>query len=391
VRDRAPTVGDPTHAAPDQEPIDRSVTRAVRDRAPTVGDPTHAALDQEPIDRLATSRRAGTRALTVGRPDSRRAGPGAGRPFWRLAPWTERRSWRLRLSARRADWRSRRAVILAAAIPARRGLPPDPDGLLRAVDVLSLVPGAREPGAHRARTEAPHGRTSPDPRFATPEPHIEEFDSHVEEFDAPVGDADAPVGGGPMPPMLLAAIPIHNSVSLALLEKGRILTSKCPRLIAQNPGRVGPGPAPRRGGASRGADAEGERLPKSVYHAQGSRSRREAEDWIRAGRITINGQPAVLGSRVSSSDQLRLDGRLIRQPRDGWEGLPHSLSTVSPGESLTQPKRGKTQLEGGGRPGRSADRTLAHPPQARRFITISPHAARGRWPGTGYFPTASSA
>ena len=31
----------------------------------------------------------------------------------------------------------------------------------------------------------------------------------------------------------------------------------------------------------------------------GLASRREAEDWIRAGRLTVNGQPATLGMRVA--------------------------------------------------------------------------------------------
>ncbi len=45
----------------------------------------------------------------------------------------------------------------------------------------------------------------------------------------------------------------------------------------------------------------------------GLASRREAEQWIRAGRLSINGRIAQLGERVSAQDQLRLDGRPIRQ------------------------------------------------------------------------------
>ena len=127
-------------------------------------------------------------------------------------------------------------------------------------------------------------------------------------------------------------------------------------------------PAPRRGGASRGADAEGERLQKVLSRA-GLASRREAEDWIRAGRITINGQPAVLGSRVSSSDQLRLDGRLIRQRETGG-GATAFVVHRSPGESLTQPNT-ETQPEGAEAPGAALIERL--PTRAgRRFITISP-------------------
>lgn len=101
----------------------------------------------------------------------------------------------------------------------------------------------------------------------------------------------------------------------------------------------------------------------------GLASRREAEDWIRAGRITINGQPAVLGARVSSSDQLRLDGRLIRQRETGGSSTAFVVHR-SPGESLTQPNS-ETSSEGGATAGAPMIERL--PTRAgRRFITISP-------------------
>ena len=37
------------------------------------------------------------------------------------------------------------------------------------------------------------------------------------------------------------------------------------------------------------------------------------EAWIRAGRLTVNGQPAVLGQKVLPSDHIRLDDRPVRQ------------------------------------------------------------------------------
>ena len=40
-------------------------------------------------------------------------------------------------------------------------------------------------------------------------------------------------------------------------------------------------------------------------------SRREADKWIEAGRVTCNGQPAVLGTQVSPGDEVRIDGELI--------------------------------------------------------------------------------
>jgi len=44
-------------------------------------------------------------------------------------------------------------------------------------------------------------------------------------------------------------------------------------------------------------------------------SRREADKWIEAGRVSRNGVPAVLGTRVGDSDEIRIDGELVvRKP-----------------------------------------------------------------------------
>ena len=40
-------------------------------------------------------------------------------------------------------------------------------------------------------------------------------------------------------------------------------------------------------------------------------SRREADKWIEAGRVTCNGQLAALGTRVVDGDEVRIDGELI--------------------------------------------------------------------------------
>jgi 23S rRNA pseudouridine2604 synthase len=44
-------------------------------------------------------------------------------------------------------------------------------------------------------------------------------------------------------------------------------------------------------------------------------SRREADKWIEAGRVTCNGQPAVLGTQVAEGDQVCVDGGLIGQKK----------------------------------------------------------------------------
>src|SRR5277367_4680431 len=40
-------------------------------------------------------------------------------------------------------------------------------------------------------------------------------------------------------------------------------------------------------------------------------SRREADKWIEAGRVTLNGQPATLGTQVAMGDEVRIDGDSI--------------------------------------------------------------------------------
>jgi 23S rRNA pseudouridine2605 synthase len=111
--------------------------------------------------------------------------------------------------------------------------------------------------------------------------------------------------------------------------------------------------------AQTGNPAAGERLQK-VLARLGLSSRREAEDWIRAGRLTVNGQPATLGMRVTAVDQLKLDGRAIRRTPLAGE-VPVFLCHRSPGEPLL--------------PGTGTDHSLAErlPRRAgRRFISISP-------------------
>lgn len=50
----------------------------------------------------------------------------------------------------------------------------------------------------------------------------------------------------------------------------------------------------------------------------GITSRRGADKFIEAGRVTINGQPAELGSKVEVGDQVYVDGKLIEQPKQKY-------------------------------------------------------------------------
>jgi 23S rRNA pseudouridine2604 synthase len=44
-------------------------------------------------------------------------------------------------------------------------------------------------------------------------------------------------------------------------------------------------------------------------------SRREADAWIEAGRVTINGKVATLGTKVQEGDRVCVDGREVGQPK----------------------------------------------------------------------------
>src|ERR1700743_2960315 len=99
------------------------------------------------------------------------------------------------------------------------------------------------------------------------------------------------------------------------------------------------------GGQPRSKASENERLQKVLSRA-GLASRREVEDWIRAGRITVNGEPAVLGVRVGNSDHVRLDGRLIRQRQVSATGRVF-LCHRSPGENLQQPVESEDRADTG--------------------------------------------
>lgn len=58
-----------------------------------------------------------------------------------------------------------------------------------------------------------------------------------------------------------------------------------------------------------------ERIQKVLAQA-GVASRRHIEDWIRDGRITVNGRKAVIGQRVGPRDRVQVDGRGIAIAQD---------------------------------------------------------------------------
>lgn len=86
---------------------------------------------------------------------------------------------------------------------------------------------------------------------------------------------------------------------------------------ARRPGKGPRRPAPE--GTPRGKPREpAPQAPEATHKLQkilaaaGLGSRREIEEWISAGRVTVNGQVARLGARAREADRIQVDGRPVR-------------------------------------------------------------------------------
>ena len=73
---------------------------------------------------------------------------------------------------------------------------------------------------------------------------------------------------------------------------------------------VPPAQGERRGRPQEPTYSEPQRLHK-ILAAAGIGSRREIEEWIIAGRISVNGEPADVGQKVGPGDRVRINGKLM--------------------------------------------------------------------------------
>jgi 23S rRNA pseudouridine2605 synthase len=103
-----------------------------------------------------------------------------------------------------------------------------------------------------------------------------------------------------------------------------------------------------------------ERIQKVLARA-GVASRRQVEEWIRAGRLAVNGAPASLGAKLGPRDKVTLDGRPVRRRE------PESATRVviyhrSPGREL------------GTSDSAESPHLLEHLPKraGRRWVPVSP-------------------
>ena len=67
-----------------------------------------------------------------------------------------------------------------------------------------------------------------------------------------------------------------------------------------------------------------ERIQK-LLAAAGVGSRRGIEEWLRAGRLTVNGTVARLGDRAEASDRFALDGKPLTLPGSGESGVARAV------------------------------------------------------------------
>lgn len=78
-----------------------------------------------------------------------------------------------------------------------------------------------------------------------------------------------------------------------------------------------------------------ERIQKWLA-ARGHGSRREIEDWIRAGRLKVNGKPAEIGQPVSGHERFSLDGRPLRVSPEQKNPRQILMYHKPPGEICTR-------------------------------------------------------
>ena len=82
------------------------------------------------------------------------------------------------------------------------------------------------------------------------------------------------------------------------------------------------------------------RIQKYLAHA-GIASRRKVEDWIAAGRLTVNGRAAIPGLRVAGGERFQLDGRPLKVAPSGAETPRVIIYNKPEGELVTRDRRAR--------------------------------------------------
>lgn len=102
----------------------------------------------------------------------------------------------------------------------------------------------------------------------------------------------------------------HGGRAGRVAEEGSV-GDRAPLPITASGGTIGLNADRRRAGAGqRPAPADQPKLHKVLADA-GFGSRRDMEEMILAGRVSVNGRPAHIGQRIGPADQVRINGRLL--------------------------------------------------------------------------------
>ena len=86
-----------------------------------------------------------------------------------------------------------------------------------------------------------------------------------------------------------------------------------------------------------------ERLHKLLAQ-HGIGSRRQVEEWIRAGRVLVNGRPAEVGQRVRISDRITVDGRDVSKRLAAAPSL-RVILYHKPGGEMTRGREGDDRAD----------------------------------------------
>jgi 23S rRNA pseudouridine2604 synthase len=130
----------------------------------------------------------------------------------------------------------------------------------------------------------------------------------------------------PMPPRTRPAPRQADPSTPRALPELRRPAPAAPRMRpAPHPAEPAPPRAaqpPRRPVAGNAAATTGIRLSKRMTEL-GLASRREADEWIEAGRVRVNGRRAVLGQRIGPDDRIEIDPQAQRQQAQRLTVLLH--------------------------------------------------------------------
>ncbi len=127
-----------------------------------------------------------------------------------------------------------------------------------------------------------------------------------ETSSTPAPDASLAGDGDELNPAAMASAPLSRD----LLERGRRA-------------------------AKQALDAQSEKLHKVLADA-GVGSRRDMEELIIAGRVSVNGQPAHVGQRVMPNDQVRINGKPLQRRQTGGRPPRVLLYHKPAGEIVSQ-------------------------------------------------------